>query len=92
MNNKWKLCSEVLPKQDGTYLTTIKCTPYHNILMILQYTHDLYGISKYDFDFLKNKKKRQGWYNYDSEYGCYKVDNVIAWTELPAAYEEVASM
>lgn len=31
---------------------------------------------------------KDSWYNYDYEYGTYKVHGVIAWQELPPLYKE----
>ena len=47
---------------------------------ILDYSKDLYNVD--DFDFC-NKKGKPGWYEYDSEFGYFEVNNVAFWTELP---------
>ncbi len=77
------------PKKDGRYLvvTTINWNTikddikYH--IQISNFAKNLYEVDKYDFP----NDKRSGWYKYDSEYGYYEIDNVIAWTELPVFSE-----
>ena len=72
------------PKKDGKYLVTIH---YINItrdtIETVNYSKNLYKVNEYDF----YDRKRAGWYNYDSEYGYYEVDSVIAWMPLPKPYE-----
>jgi hypothetical protein len=43
----------------------------------------LHEVDEYDFP-----KHEAGWYNYDSEYGYYKIENVIvAYMPLPEPYK-----
>ena len=75
---KWVPVEKGLPEKGGSYL----CTKRDRVC-ILQYSTNLYNVDKYDF---RNMKKVSGFYDYDSEWGYYKVDGVTAWMPLPKAY------
>lgn len=70
------------PRKNGAYLVVTKSNFGTNI-SISNYAKNLYKIDNYDFYNVKGS----GWYKYDSEYGYYEIDNVIAWTELPVFSE-----
>ena len=82
----WIPCSERLPEEDGEYL----CTRYfkyseRSIVEVLSFANDLYKQDQYDFCEYDGLKK-SGFNKYDSEYGYYEVDDVVAWMPLPEAY------
>ena len=54
------------------------------------YSGDLYELDKYDFSDFKNlpKEERKGFVWYDSQFGCYTRDDVIAWAYLPEPYKD----
>lgn len=74
--NKWHTEP---PKKNGKYLVW-----WCDEVDIADYTDNLYKVDGYDF----KDKKRAGWYEYDSEYGYFELDNVKAWQELPSDYKE----
>lgn len=51
---------------------------YHRIAY---YSHDLY-------DFC-GRKGKSGWFDCDSEWGYYEINNVVYWMELPEMPEEL---
>lgn len=79
---RWIPVSEKLPEKDGYYLTTF--VSFGSILLVdvISFAKNLKNVDHYDFD-----KAEPGWYNYDSEYGYYKVNSVIAWMPLPEPYK-----
>ena len=83
LNRRWIPVSEKLPEKDGYYLTTF--VSFGSILLVdvISFAKNLKNVDHYDFD-----KAEPGWYNYDSEYGYYKVNSVIAWMPLPERYKE----
>ena len=83
---KWMPCSERLPEKAGTYLVTIEGVlgVKMSYTEIADYAPDLYRIDPYGFRTLKGCA---GFYQYDSEYGFVRRDDVIAWMELPEAYK-----
>ena len=81
--SEWIPVSERLPK-DGTYLVTVKRITSHPNVDIDSFAKDLYKVDEFDF---YDKKGKCGWYNYDSEYGYWEDDRVIAWMPLPEPYE-----
>lgn len=85
----WIKCSDRLPDHDGEYLIT-KLLLGEPKTSVRSFTKDLYALDKFDFYKYRYKRKanRAGWYDYDSEYGFYEIDNVIAWQELPEPYKE----
>lgn len=74
--NKWHTEP---PKKNGKYLVW-----WCDEVDIANYTDNLYKVDGYDFE----DKKRAGWYEYDSEYGYFELNNVKAWQELPSNYKE----
>ena len=69
------------PKKDGKYLVTLHFIT-HDAVETAKYSNNLHKVD--EFDFPENKA---GWYNYDSEYGYYEQDSIIAWMPLPKPYE-----
>lgn len=84
---EWIPCSHRLPMRDGKYLVTEKNFSWSRRTVSVQYfTNDAYKMDKYDFAEYKGKKKKL-FYSYDSEWGYREIDDVVAWMELPEAYE-----
>ena len=81
----WIPCSERLPEKAGRYLVTYgsNLDGYRQVCMKM-YSPNLHNVDEFDFP----NKKRPGWYDYDSEYGHYEWDDVIAWMPLPEVYKE----
>ena len=75
---KWIPVTERLPKEDGKYLTY-----YHNhfgdITRVLWFAKDARKVNKYDF----YRSWKKVWYEYDSEYGYFTIDDVTHWMPLP---------
>lgn len=80
----WIPCSERLPDKAGEYLVThgSNLDGYRRV-GIKMYSPNLHNVDKFDFP----NKKRPGWYDYDSEYGHYEWNDVIAWMLLPEPYK-----
>lgn len=68
-SNDWIPCNERQPEEDGEYLVTLRWSNYPNSVDTLHFTNDLSYAGE----------KRPGWYEYNSDYGYYEIDNVIAW-------------
>lgn len=84
--SNWVSCKDKLPEKDGKYLTTEKCPimNYPGTLCIRNFTNTLSKVDSSVF----GRRRKAGWYDYDSEYGYYGVSDVIAWQELPKPYKE----
>ena len=80
--SKWISVKERLPTDDGEYLATVKGygsdKPY---VTMLCYANEFTEIMSLDTGC------NSGWYRYSSEWGYYACDRVVAWRELPNAYE-----
>ena len=69
------------PKKNGQYLTIIKYGGIDSYTYgIYCWASNLYKVDHWDFG---KERGKSGWYEYDSEYGYYKIDNVLKWAELP---------
>ena len=82
-NNGWIPCSERLPDNDKKEYIVQKTNGF---IYILGFTKDAYKLSRYDFAEYKGKKK-QLFYDYDSEYG-YTEWECEAWQPLPEPFKE----
>ena len=70
------------PEINGRYLVSMRYLT-HDTVETASYSTDLHKVDKWDFP-----KHEAGWYNYDSEYGYYKIENVIvAYMPLPEPYK-----
>lgn len=78
-NYKWRPCSEGQPDIDGVYLVTVL---FHKVKFVCIRS---YGIPKYS----NVRTKKRCWYNYDSEYGDYVCDDIIAWMPLPRPFSGI---
>ena len=82
-NNGWIPCSERLPDNDKKEYIVQKTNGF---IYILGFTKDAYKLSRYDFAEYKGKKK-QLFYDYDSEYGYIEWE-CEAWQRLPELFKE----
>lgn len=73
------------PKKDGKYLVTLRFIT-HDEVATAKYSNNLHKVDALDFP-----ENKAGWYNYDSEYGYYEQDSIIAWMPLPTPYEPQGS-
>ena len=77
-SSEWIPVTERLPNKDGKYLTY-----YHNhfgdITRVLWFAKDARKVNKYDF----HRSWKKVWYEYDSEYGYFTIDDVTHWMPLP---------
>lgn len=80
-NGEWVDVNERLP-EDGTYLVTVERIDGEPRIDIKSFAKDLNKVDEFDFP-----KQKWGWYDYDSEYGYWEDDKVIAWMPLPKPYE-----
>lgn len=81
-SNDWIPCSQRPPEEDGEYIVTLRWDNYPNSVETLHFTNDLSSVDRVGYA----GEKRPGWYEYDSDYGCYEIDNVIAWMPRPEPY------
>lgn len=77
---KWIPVSERLPDERKDCIVTFK----DGYVDTMCYAPDLYRVDEYDF---YAKKGKAGWYDYDSEWGYYSRDDVVAWMPLPEPYD-----
>lgn len=85
IERRWFPIKENPPQKNGSYLVTVDYGPtLGKSCEIARFANILEEID--DFDFYN--ARRPGWYRYDSEYGYYEIDNVIAWMERPKPYEQ----
>ena len=82
-NGGWIPCSERLPEDDKKQYIVQKINGF---IDILGFTKDAYKLDRYDFAEYKGKKK-QLFYDYDSEYGYIECE-CVAWQPLPEHFEE----
>ena len=82
-NDGWIPCSERLPDNDKKQYIVQKTNGF---IDILGFTKDAYKLSRYDFAEYKGKKK-QLFYDYDSEYGYSELE-CEAWQPLPEHFKE----
>lgn len=89
VSDEWIPCSERLPNKqeceqsDGEFL----CFTKYGGIQVYSYSENLYKLDEYDFAYMKKDKAKNGFYDYDTEYGYMKVD-IVAWMLLPAKYKE----
>lgn len=83
---RWIPVTERLPDKGGDYLVS-KTFHYGKLtqrfIMVAVYALNLREVDRYTF-----REDRPGWYDIDSEYGAYEVDNITAWMPLPEPYKE----
>ncbi len=80
--NKW-IPANRPPKIGGKYIVT-RYVFNNDIVGMANYSTDLRKVDKYDFP-----KHKAGWYSYDSEYGNYELDDVVAWMSSPEPYKAI---
>ena len=78
---KWIPVTERLPEDGGCLVSYLVNTiPPHRSIDICYFAKNLYKIDKYDF---ADKKRKPGFYQYDSEYGYYERAGITHWMPLP---------
>ena len=84
---QWRDANTDPPKQNGEYLTCHKSSIYKDgkwvdtgIVEIANYAKDLYKVNDFDFE---DKKGKSGWYDWDSEWDHYEINDIIYWMPLP---------
>lgn len=82
-NGGWVACNERLPEDDKKQYIVQKTNGF---IDILGFTKDAYKLDRYDFAEYKGKKK-QLFYDYDSEYGYIECECVV-WQPLPEPFKE----
>lgn len=80
---QWISVKERMPEKKDSYLV-VKDLFGDKIETICGFTKNLRDVSFVDFDGNTNP----GWYDYDSEYGYFEVNNVTHWMPLPEAPKE----
>ena len=79
----WIPCSERLPEEDGKYL----CSYGDGHVGTFCFATNLYLLAPFNFGRYKYNEHK-GFYECDSTYGYYEIENVIAWQPLPQPYKE----
>lgn len=69
------------PKASGRYIVTRHFFD-NDFVEMANYSTDMHTVDKYDFP-----KHKAGWYNDDSEYGHYELDDIVAWMPKPESYK-----
>lgn len=83
LNEKdWIPIKDGLPEKNGAYLCTVNCLG-KNLVQTVNFANNLNKIDPFNFF----EYNRAGWYDHDSEYGDYEVEDVVAWMELPKPYK-----
>lgn len=84
---QWIPVTERLPEEEGKYLTvfTINTIPPRPVIEVCCYAKDLYKVDKYDF---QDKKRKPGFYQYDSEWGFFEMSDITHWMPLPEPPKE----
>lgn len=76
--SNWIPVTERLPEEDGTYLVFEKHR-YGTQTRTIHFAKDARKVDKYDF----HRSWKKVWYEYDSEWGHYTIDDVTHWMPLP---------
>ncbi len=76
---RWVSVKDRLPEKDGEYLVRLQ----HGGMKVMGFTHDMRKIDDYQF-----RHKQPGWYEYDSECGFWKRDDITHYMQLPEPPEE----
>ena len=78
---RWIPVSDRLP-EDGIYLVTVERIAGVPRIETKSFAKDLTRVDNFRF-----RKPKCGWYDYDSEYGCWEDTQIIAWMPLPQPYK-----
>ncbi len=83
---RWIPISERPPKNKQQCLISVRgIASTKNNRYMATYSTNLYEVDEFIF---WNKKNVPGFYDYDSEYGYYEYDDIVAWRPLPPSYQE----
>ena len=81
---RWIPVSERLPEKDGEYLVAVRSfCGLPSYIDVLNFATDLHKVYAYNFP-----EHKCGFWEYDAEWGCDEVDDVMAWMPLPEEYKE----
>ena len=75
----WISVKDRLPEKDGDYLARLR----HGGMKVMGFTHDLRKVDDYQF-----KRKKPGWYEYDSEWGFCERNDITHYMPLPEPPKE----
>ena len=76
---RWISVKDRLPEKDGDYLARLR----HGGMKVMGFTHDLRKVDDYQF-----KRKKPGWYEYDSEWGFCERNDITHYMPLPEPPKE----
>ena len=79
--SEWTSVKDKLPDKDGDYLC---CWGERKRISIYSFAKNLLKVDKYDF----GRKKRAGFYDYDSEWGYGEMCDITHWMPLPELPKE----
>lgn len=82
---KWIPTDQEKPKDNTKVLVTRDVFVGVPLVKIAGYSSNLHKLDPYDFS--GKEYKREGFVDYDDEWGFYEVTNVLAWMPLPEPYE-----
>lgn len=77
---KFNKYPDIKPDEETAYL----CFTKSGGLEILSYSKDLYKTNDYDF---MEYKGQDGFFQYNSEWGDFYIDDVLAWAKIPTDEE-----
>lgn len=75
----WIPCSDHLPTEEGEYFVQLE----NNHMRTAYFAFNLNMVDNFDF-FMK---ETAGFYGYNSGYGYYSMDDVVAWRPLPEPWK-----
>ena len=74
---EWISVKDGLPDEDGKYLV-FEQSGGRTVTSVLRFAKDARKVDRYDFS-----RRKNAWYEYDSEWGHYIVNSVTHWMPLP---------
>lgn len=80
----WTRYKDGPPPQDGQYLCVVDGFCNIRYLVLCRYAESLHNVHEWDFD----ENTGSGFYDYDSEYGYYKLNNITHWMTAPKLPEQ----
>lgn len=82
---EWIPVGKEYPRDNQEVLITVDDFGKRRVQQV-RFTFNLHEFDSYDFG--GEEYKREGFYDYDSEWGYYEIFNVLAWMPLPEPYGE----
>ena len=80
VGSKWIPVTERLPEKDGKFLTHRLICGGVSTMSVLGFAHNGRKVHEYDL-----RKKKNVWYDYESEVGYFAITTVTHWMPLPEA-------